>query len=61
MYEVMYNSQRQQSAPKLDQIKPEKKRELDKAAVDCIITDARPFGDFRRPGMSKFLNTILPG
>ncbi|CAF1270327.1 unnamed protein product [Rotaria sordida] len=61
MSEVMYNSQRQQRVSKSNQIKPEKKREFDEAAIDCIITDGRPFGDFRRLGMAKFLNVICPG
>ncbi|CAM4823633.1 unnamed protein product [Rotaria magnacalcarata] len=61
MPELMYNSQRQQLIPKPSQIKPEKKRELHEAAIDCIITDGRSFNDFRRPGMDKFLNVIYPG
>lgn len=39
----------------------EKKRLLDAAAIDCIILDSRCWGDFKRPGMSKFLSTALPG
>ncbi|CAF4130044.1 unnamed protein product, partial [Rotaria magnacalcarata] len=61
MRDVMYSSQREQRAKTSNQIKPEKKRELHEAALDCIITDGRPFGDFRRLGMSKFLNVICPG
>ncbi|CAF4026770.1 unnamed protein product, partial [Rotaria sordida] len=57
----MYNSQRQQRATKSNQIKPEKKQEFHQAAIECIVTDGRPFGDFRRPGMLKFLNIICPG
>ncbi|CAF3937245.1 unnamed protein product [Rotaria sp. Silwood1] len=58
---MLFESQRNQSATNSKQIKPEKKRELHEAAIDCIITDGRPFGDFRRLGMSKFLNVICPG
>ncbi|CAF3309353.1 unnamed protein product, partial [Rotaria sp. Silwood2] len=61
MVEVMYTSQRQQRATRSNQIKPEKKREFHEAAIECIIRDGRPFGDFHRPGMSKFLNVICPG
>ena len=61
MFDVMYTSQLQQRVPKLNPIKPDRKLELDEAAIDCIITDGRPFGDFRRLGMSRFLNEIYPG
>ncbi|CAF2660280.1 unnamed protein product [Rotaria sp. Silwood2] len=61
MVDVMYASQFQQRAPKLNPIKPDRKLELDKAALECIIIDGRPFGEFRRLGMSKFLNIICPG
>lgn len=39
----------------------EKKRLLDKAAIECIILDSRPWGDFKRIGMKKFLSVALPG
>ena len=39
----------------------EKKRLLDKIAIDCIILDSRCWGDFKRPGMIKFLATAVPG
>jgi hypothetical protein len=61
MPEMLFESQRNQSVRNPKQIKPEKKRELHEAAIDCIITDSRPFGDFRRLGMAKFLNVICPG
>ncbi|CAF2090095.1 unnamed protein product [Rotaria magnacalcarata] len=61
MPEMLFDSQRNQSTANPKQIKPEKKRELHQAAIDCIITDGRAFGDFRRLGMSKFLNVICPG
>ncbi|CAF4024027.1 unnamed protein product [Adineta steineri] len=34
---------------------------LDEAAINCIIVDSRPFGDFRKTGMQKFLTKALPG
>ncbi|CAM4835931.1 unnamed protein product [Rotaria magnacalcarata] len=58
---VMYTSQVQQREARSNVIKPERKLELDKAALECIIMDGRQFGDFRRAGMSKFLNVICPG
>lgn len=61
MYDVMYKSQRQQGTPKPAQIKPDRKQELDDAAIDCIIIDSRPFGEFRRPGFEKFLSVACPG
>ena len=61
MQEMLFESQRLQSTVNLKKIDPEKKRELHEAAIDCIVTDGRPFGDFRRLGMSKFLNVIYPG
>ena len=61
MSKLMYHSQQQQQIPKYNQIKPEKKRIFDEAALECIVTDGRAFGDFRRLGMSKFLNVICPG
>jgi hypothetical protein len=42
-------------------ISPDRKRELIDAAVDCILEDGLPFNVFRRPGMSRFLSTAVPG
>ncbi len=42
-------------------ITPERKRELHAAAIDTIVQDGLPFGTFRRPGMSRFLQTAVPG
>ena len=39
----------------------EKKKLLDEAAIQCIIVDARGFGDFRRTGMQSFLRVAVPG
>jgi hypothetical protein len=39
----------------------EKKRQLDEVAINCIIIDSRPWGDFKRSGMLKFLNIAVPG
>lgn len=36
-------------------------QELNEAAIQAIIIDSRPFGDFRRPGMQLFLAEALPG
>lgn len=61
MSEVMYESQRRQRVAKSSQIRPEKKREYHDAALNCIVKDGRPFGEFRRAGMVEFLNVICPG
>jgi hypothetical protein len=42
-------------------ISSEKKRRLDEAAINCIIMDSRPWGDFRRNGMIQFLKVAVPG
>ena len=61
MRDVLYESQRRQQATTSSQITPEKTREFHDAALDCIVTDGRSFGDFRRSGMVKFLSVICPG
>jgi hypothetical protein len=61
MFHVMYNSQRHKPALPINQMKQERKKEIDEAAIDCIITDGRAFGDLRRVGMSRFINTLCPG
>ncbi|CAF1202668.1 unnamed protein product [Adineta ricciae] len=42
-------------------IPSDKKNLLDEAAINCIITDARCWNDFKRPGMIKFLSVAVPG
>jgi len=37
------------------------KKKLHNAAINCIVKDGRPFGDFRREGMKKFLSIAVPG
>ncbi|CAF4047465.1 unnamed protein product [Rotaria magnacalcarata] len=61
MFEVMYESQKRQRVSKSSKIRPEKKREYHQAALNCIVTDGRPFGEFRRAGMAKFLDVVCPG
>jgi len=38
-----------------------KKQEIDKALIECVILDSRPFGDFSKPGIKKLLNVLIPG
>jgi hypothetical protein len=38
-----------------------RKKKFDEAAINCIIKDSRPFYDFRQPGMTAFLKTVVPG
>ncbi|CAF0817450.1 unnamed protein product [Rotaria sordida] len=40
---------------------PHVKKQLDTAAIKCIVKDGLPFGTFRRPGMQNFLDVIKPG
>ena len=61
MRDVLHESQRRQQATKSSQITSEKIREFHDAAVDRIVTDGRPFGDFRLSGMVKLLSVIYPG
>jgi len=39
----------------------DQKEELDKAIINCIIKDSRPFADFAKKGMLNFLQVALPG
>ncbi len=59
----MYPSQiKQRERPdKKAIILPFLKKELDTAAIECIVKDGLSFGTFRRDGMQHFLNTIKPG
>ncbi len=61
MPEMMFRSQQQQQILKQNEIKPEKKLLYDEAALNCIVTDGRAFGDLRRRGMAKFINVICSG
>lgn len=55
--ELAFKSHLSQRVPFPD----EKKRQLDEAAIDCIIIDSRPWGDFRQKGMQRFLQIATPG
>ncbi|CAF1290950.1 unnamed protein product [Didymodactylos carnosus] len=48
-------------SPKSNAMTVERKKELDEAAIECIIDDSRSFGDFRRSGMQLFLSVATPG
>lgn len=60
MKEFMYNSQKSKSDLP-NSIPIQRIKELDEALVNCVIEDARPFGDFSKPGMVNFLKIALPG
>jgi hypothetical protein len=53
----MYESQRTPSidVAKNDQIDKKTAKRLNEAILECIIEDSRPFGDFHKSGMRKFL------
>lgn len=59
----MYESQRKsnKTVKNMPKISPEKSKLLNEAILECIIEDSRPFGDFRKPGMRKFLEKFFPG
>ncbi len=59
----MYPSQLKQrdNIEKKSPILPHLKKELDAAAIKCIVKDGLSFGTFRRDGMQEFLSTIKPG
>ncbi|CAF1298723.1 unnamed protein product [Adineta steineri] len=63
LYSYLYPSQvkQRENHEKKDSILPHLKKELDTAAIECIVIDGLPFGTFRRPGMQRFLNTIKSG
>lgn len=61
MPQVMFQSQIKQRDRKRGEVPPDRRRELHKAAIACIIEDGRPFNEFRRKGMTKFLDIIYPG
>ncbi|CAF4505447.1 unnamed protein product [Didymodactylos carnosus] len=61
--QYLYPSQRPKVKQKstISTISSDRKKELDTAAISCIIRDGRPFGDLRRMGMQDFLNVAVPG
>ncbi|CAF3770512.1 unnamed protein product, partial [Rotaria sp. Silwood1] len=62
-YCYLYPSQikQRENLEKKASILPHVKKELDIAAIKCIVKDGLPFGTFRRPGMQHFLDIIKPG
>ena len=58
--QYLYESQKTETT-KQPEISPSRKNEIDVAIIECILEDARPFGDFSKPGMLKLLNVIVPG
>ena len=59
LIKYLYKSQSQKT--ETNQLNPIAKPKFDDAVINCIIEDARAFGDFRKPGMMKFLKLALPG
>ena len=39
----------------------ERKKQLDDTIVDCIIEDSRAFGDFRKTGIRRVIDLMVPG
>ena len=61
MEQYLFKSQKKDHDVMQQSISSDLKRKLHNAAIDCIIQDGRPFGDFRRKGMKKFLSIAIPG
>ena len=63
MHQYLFPSQLQQRNSKklTSTIALLDRRRFDAAAIECIVDDGHTFGIFRRPGMQKFLATIIPG
>ena len=60
MTEYLYKSQLKEiNSKKCLNIDQQRLNELDDALVNCIIKDARPFGDFQKDGMKDFLNVAI--
>ena len=60
MSQYLYPSQRVKVI-KEHELSPGRKKEIDTAIANCVIEDARPFGDFKKSGMLKLLNLLVPG
>ena len=60
MKEFGYDSQLKPEAHPSPFEKSERKA-LDKEILDAYIVDSRPFGDFRKPGISKVLKRLANG
>ncbi|CAF4058397.1 unnamed protein product, partial [Rotaria sordida] len=63
MHQYLFPSQLQQRNSKkfTSTIALLDKQRFDTAAIQCIVDDGHAFGIFRRPGMQKFLEIIIPG
>jgi len=46
---------------KQNELPKERKAQLNKSLINCIIADSRPFNDFRKRGMLSFLSDAVPG
>jgi len=60
MQEFGYDSQLKSEDQPTPLDKSERKA-LDKLILDAVIVDSRPFGDFRKPGISKVLKRLANG
>ena len=40
---------------------PDRIKEINQKLIDCVIKDARPFGDFSKPGMLDVFKLLIPG
>ena len=61
MQNVTYKSQTRDHQPTKRTIDPDRRRQLQSASIECIITDGRAFDDLSKPGIIRLLNLLLPG
>lgn len=61
MTQLLYESQRtKKTFFGSSTLCPNRIQEINQAIIDCIVKDCRPFSDFNKPGMLKFLKVVLP-
>jgi hypothetical protein len=57
----MYPSQKKvKTLTNNEPVSKDEAKKINEAILECIIEDSRPFGDFRKPGMQKFLKKFWP-
>lgn len=61
MTEFMYKSQKKKKTAAINKINPKLKKELDESVINAIIEDERVYNDFKKTGMTKFLDIALNG
>ena len=60
MSEYLYESQKKNFITQ-SPIERSKSNELNQEIFDCIVLDSRSFNDFKKSGMTRVLNKLIPG